>query len=191
MALFTKDIATACSSVLTSMSNIGPGFGSIGPTENFSQLNDFAKVFLALLMLIGRLEIFTVLVLFTKNATSKLPNVLMNRRKTIGIRVPDNPIVMAIVEELGHGITQGMVQQTFYSTQWTSSHIRTGFNALNDVLGTSNRSRQYLGLKSVIIKHIYDFFYQLYTVTGNIIQSSHKRRNISSSGFCRQQSLTG
>ena len=66
MALFTKDIATACSSVLTSMSNIGPGFGSIGPTENFSQLNDFAKVFLALLMLIGRLEIFTVLVLFTK-----------------------------------------------------------------------------------------------------------------------------
>ena len=39
---------------------------------------------------------------FMLNATSKLPNVLMNRRKTIGIRVPDNPIVMAIVEELGH-----------------------------------------------------------------------------------------
>ncbi len=39
---------------------------------------------------------------FILNATSKLPNVLMNRRKTIGIRVPDNPIVMAIVEELGH-----------------------------------------------------------------------------------------
>lgn len=39
---------------------------------------------------------------FILNATSKLPNVLMNRRKTIGIRVPDNTIVMAIVEELGH-----------------------------------------------------------------------------------------
>ncbi len=38
---------------------------------------------------------------FILNATNKLPNVLMNRRKTIGIRVPDNRIVMAIVEELG------------------------------------------------------------------------------------------
>ena len=66
MAFFTDDIATACSSVLSSMSNIGPGFGSIGPMDNFSHLNNFAKMFLALLMLIGRLEIFTVLVLFTK-----------------------------------------------------------------------------------------------------------------------------
>lgn len=39
---------------------------------------------------------------FILNATNKLPNVLMNRRKTIGIRVPDNRIVMDIVEELGH-----------------------------------------------------------------------------------------
>ncbi len=39
---------------------------------------------------------------FILNATSKLPNVLMNRRKTIGIRIPANRIVMAIVEELGH-----------------------------------------------------------------------------------------
>lgn len=38
---------------------------------------------------------------FILNATNKLPNVLMNRRKTIGIRIPDNYIVMAIVEELG------------------------------------------------------------------------------------------
>ena len=39
---------------------------------------------------------------FILPATSKLPNVLMNKRKTIGIRVPDNRIVMAIVEELGN-----------------------------------------------------------------------------------------
>lgn len=39
---------------------------------------------------------------FILNATNKLPNVLMNRRKTVGIRIPDNYIVMAIVEELGH-----------------------------------------------------------------------------------------
>ncbi|MDE6451080.1 MAG: threonylcarbamoyl-AMP synthase [Odoribacter sp.] len=39
---------------------------------------------------------------FILPATSKLPHVMMNRRKTIGIRVPDNYIVMAIVEELGN-----------------------------------------------------------------------------------------
>ncbi len=39
---------------------------------------------------------------FILKATSKLPNVLMNRRKTIGIRIPDNYIVLSIVEELGN-----------------------------------------------------------------------------------------
>lgn len=39
---------------------------------------------------------------FVLPATNKLPNVLMNRRKTIGIRIPDNYIVMSIVEELGN-----------------------------------------------------------------------------------------
>lgn len=66
MSFFTKDIATACSSVITSMSNVGPGFGSVGPMASFAHLNDFAKILLALLMLIGRLEVLTVLVLFTR-----------------------------------------------------------------------------------------------------------------------------
>lgn len=66
MAFFTEDIATACSAVITCLSNIGPGFGSIGPMDNFSHLSDTAKLILAALMLIGRLEIYTVLVLFTK-----------------------------------------------------------------------------------------------------------------------------
>lgn len=39
---------------------------------------------------------------FVLPATSKLPNVMMNRRKSIGIRIPDNFIVMSIVEELGN-----------------------------------------------------------------------------------------
>lgn len=39
---------------------------------------------------------------FILPATNKLPNVMMNRRKTIGIRIPDNYIVMSIVEELGN-----------------------------------------------------------------------------------------
>lgn len=39
---------------------------------------------------------------FILKATSRLPNVLMNRRKTIGIRIPDNYIILAIVEKLGN-----------------------------------------------------------------------------------------
>ena len=39
---------------------------------------------------------------FVLPATNKLPNVMINRRKTIGIRIPDNYIVMSIVEELGN-----------------------------------------------------------------------------------------
>lgn len=66
MTLFTEDIITACSAVITSMSNVGPGFGSIGPMYSFAHLNDFAKLFLAFLMLVGRLEILTVMVLFTR-----------------------------------------------------------------------------------------------------------------------------
>lgn len=66
MTLFTEDIITACSSVITSMSNVGPGFGSLGPMFSFAHLNDFAKLFLAFLMLVGRLEILTVMVLFTR-----------------------------------------------------------------------------------------------------------------------------
>ena len=46
MSLFTQDIATACSAVISSMSNVGPGFGEIGPMDNFANLHDFAKIFL-------------------------------------------------------------------------------------------------------------------------------------------------
>lgn len=66
MSFFTEDLITACSAVITSISNVGPGFGSIGPMYSFAHLNDFAKFFLAFLMLVGRLEILTVMVLFTK-----------------------------------------------------------------------------------------------------------------------------
>ena len=71
MSLFTQDIATACSAVISSMSNVGPGFGEIGPMDNFANLHDFAKIFLSILMMVGRLEIFTVLVLFSKTFWKK------------------------------------------------------------------------------------------------------------------------
>lgn len=59
------DFVTAMSASGTAISNVGPGLGAeIGPTGNFKGLNDAAKWILSAAMLIGRLELFTVLVLF-------------------------------------------------------------------------------------------------------------------------------
>ena len=55
----------AISAVATSVGNVGPGIGSIGPTGNFSALPDASKWVLSLLMLMGRLELFTVALIFT------------------------------------------------------------------------------------------------------------------------------
>ncbi len=53
------------SGMITCLSDVGPGLGSIGPVYNFSHLPDISKWFLSIVMLIGRLEIFTVLLIFT------------------------------------------------------------------------------------------------------------------------------
>ena len=50
---------------LTCISNVGPGLGILGPMENFSILSPLSKLVLLLEMLMGRLEIMTVLVIFT------------------------------------------------------------------------------------------------------------------------------
>lgn len=65
MTMFGVDLDTSMGSVATSLGNIGPGIGSVGPVDNFAWLPSGAKWFLAILMLIGRLELFTVLILFT------------------------------------------------------------------------------------------------------------------------------
>ena len=67
MSIFTRDFETACSMVLTSLSNVGCGFGEGGALGDFSYMNGFCCLFLSALMLIGRLEILTVLVLFTRS----------------------------------------------------------------------------------------------------------------------------
>ena len=59
------DIVSAMGAVIASLGNIGPGIGSVGPAENFSHISVFGKWFLSFLMLIGRLELFTVLILFS------------------------------------------------------------------------------------------------------------------------------
>ena len=59
------DFVTATTAAATAVGNVGPGLGDIiGPSGNFSSLPDGAKWLLALGMLVGRLELFTVLVLF-------------------------------------------------------------------------------------------------------------------------------
>jgi trk system potassium uptake protein TrkH len=55
---------TAMSSIIASLMNIGPGFGAIGPSENYAFISDVGKWFLSWNMLVGRLEMFSALVVF-------------------------------------------------------------------------------------------------------------------------------
>jgi trk system potassium uptake protein TrkH len=50
---------------VSSISNVGPGFGANGPSGSFAEIPVFAKWYMSILMIVGRLEIFTVLILFT------------------------------------------------------------------------------------------------------------------------------
>jgi trk system potassium uptake protein TrkH len=65
MGLVGVDFVTALGGVATSLGNIGPGFGSLGPVNHFAHLPSTGKWFLSFLMLLGRLELFTVLILIT------------------------------------------------------------------------------------------------------------------------------
>ncbi|MDA1308187.1 MAG: TrkH family potassium uptake protein [Proteobacteria bacterium] len=66
LAALGLDFITAISGAATAISNVGPGFGDvIGPSGNFNSLPDSAKWLLSFGMLLGRLELFTVLVMFS------------------------------------------------------------------------------------------------------------------------------
>ncbi|MCB0338681.1 MAG: hypothetical protein KDD53_03705 [Bdellovibrionales bacterium] len=60
-----QDIVTSSTAVFSALSNIGPALGNLGPTATYSGLSDFAKLVLCVCMILGRLEFFTVLVIFT------------------------------------------------------------------------------------------------------------------------------
>ena len=64
MAASGLDLTSAGAAVIATLSNIGPGLGSVGPVDNFAHVSAFGKTVLTLCMLMGRLELFTVLVLF-------------------------------------------------------------------------------------------------------------------------------
>ncbi len=57
------DLITSGAAVIATLSNIGPGLGSVGPTDNYAHLPELAKGILVVCMLMGRLELYTVLVL--------------------------------------------------------------------------------------------------------------------------------
>ena len=59
------DLISSTSAVVASLSNIGPGFGSVGPAMNYAGLTIFTKILLSFTMILGRLEIYTVLILIT------------------------------------------------------------------------------------------------------------------------------
>jgi trk system potassium uptake protein len=61
------DGKTAASAAATTMAGIGPGIGTVGPVANFAHLSSVAKFILTFLMILGRLEIYTVLTLLTRN----------------------------------------------------------------------------------------------------------------------------
>lgn len=65
VTILGMDFLSAVGAVATSIGNVGPGIGSVGPVNNFAHLPSAVKWVLSFLMLLGRLELFTILVLFT------------------------------------------------------------------------------------------------------------------------------
>lgn len=63
ISLENTDLITCFSSVITCLGNVGPGFGLIGPAENFSVLAPFSKILLSIYMIAGRLELYTLFIL--------------------------------------------------------------------------------------------------------------------------------
>ena len=66
LSFLGNDLLTSLSGAATSIANVGPGLGNvIGPTKTFAQISDSSKWVLIIGMLIGRLELFAVIVLLT------------------------------------------------------------------------------------------------------------------------------
>ncbi|ABO51416.1 potassium uptake protein, TrkH family [Desulforamulus reducens MI-1] len=65
MTALGLDLISAASATVATLSNIGPGLGLVGPMSNYAALPDLGKIILTFLMLIGRLEIYTVLLVFS------------------------------------------------------------------------------------------------------------------------------
>ncbi len=71
MTLLGLDFDTAIGATIATLGNIGPGLGAVGPVENYSSLPDAAKWLSSFLMLLGRLELFTVIIIFSPSFWKK------------------------------------------------------------------------------------------------------------------------
>lgn len=71
ISLDNYDFTTSLTSVVTCLGNVGPGFAKVGPVENFFFFSGFSKVVLCFDMLLGRLEIFPIIMLFTPSIWKK------------------------------------------------------------------------------------------------------------------------
>jgi trk system potassium uptake protein TrkH len=65
MSLLGYNFETSIGATIASLGNIGPGIGGVGPVENYGFFSGIAKWVLSFLMLLGRLELFTVLIIFS------------------------------------------------------------------------------------------------------------------------------
>lgn len=71
ISLDNYDFITSLTSVVTCLGNVGPGFAMVGPEENFLFFSGFSKLVLCMDMLLGRLEIFPIIMLFTPSIWKK------------------------------------------------------------------------------------------------------------------------
>ncbi|NOX18557.1 MAG: TrkH family potassium uptake protein [Chlorobi bacterium] len=71
MSLTGMELESSLGAVATSLGNVGPAIASVGPASNFAHVSDFGKWFLSFLMLLGRLELFTILILLSPSFWKK------------------------------------------------------------------------------------------------------------------------
>jgi len=71
MSLFGLDLVSAFTSVVATLWNIGPGLARVGAIENYAHISYPGKIVLSFCMVLGRLEIFTILLLFTRSMWKK------------------------------------------------------------------------------------------------------------------------
>ena len=67
MTFLGQDFVTAIGASAACLNNIGPGLGAVGPTDHYAHIPEAGKWLLALLMLMGRLEVYTVVILFSRS----------------------------------------------------------------------------------------------------------------------------
>lgn len=71
MCIFTPNLQTALSATAATLGNIGPGIGAVGPSGTYANISSAGKLLLTLFMLLGRLELYTVLVLLLPSTWKK------------------------------------------------------------------------------------------------------------------------